>query len=169
MKFLAPTQLETERLILRQFKEEDWKDLHAYYSDEVATRFTVGKAFTEGETWRAMCSMIGHWQIRGYGPYAVEEKATANVIGNIGFWYPIDFPNPEILWGLAAEFHGKGYATEAVKTIQVAAKQYLPDIDFVSFIHQDNTASIKLAGRVEAVFEKEIEMKGIMVNVYKHP
>ena len=50
MEPLVPTHLETNRLILRQFKDEDWKDLHAYYSDEIATKYTVGKAFTEGET-----------------------------------------------------------------------------------------------------------------------
>lgn len=169
MKPLVPTQLETKRLILRQFKDEDWKDLHAYYSDETATKYTVGKAFTEGETWRLMASIIGHWQLRGYGPYAVEVKTTGKVIGNIGFWYPVDFPSPEILWGLASEFHGKGFASEAVIAVQAAGKEYLPEIAFVSFIHKDNTASIKLAEVVGAVFEKELKLKDDMANVYRHP
>jgi len=46
MKFLVPQQIKTERLILRQFKHEDWQDLHAYYSDAEATQYTVRKAFT---------------------------------------------------------------------------------------------------------------------------
>ena len=169
MKPIVPTQLETKRLILREFRDEDWKDLHAYYSDETATKFTVGKAFTEGETWRVMASIIGHWQLRGYGPYAVEEKAIGKVIGNIGFWYPIDFPSPEILWGLARDYHGKGFASEAVRAVQAAGKEYLPDIAFVSFIHKDNLASIQLAEAVGAVFEEGIDFKGEMTGVYRHP
>ena len=169
MKPLVPTKLETQRLILRQFKDEDWEDLHAYYSDASATKFTVGKAFTEGETWRLMASIIGHWQLRGYGPYAVAEKASGKVIGNIGFWYPIDYPSPELLWGIAAEFHHKGLAQEAVRAVQAAGKEFLPDLSFVSFIHKDNTASIKLAEAVGAVFEQEIELKSSMTNVYRHP
>ena len=116
-----------------------------------------------------MCSIIGHWQLRGYGTYAVEEKASGKVIGNVGFWYPIDWPCPEILWGLAPEFHGKGFASEAVRAVQAAGKEYLPDISFISMIHKGNVASIKLAESVGAVFEKEIEFKGGMVNVYRHP
>ncbi len=169
MKPLVPTQLETSRLILRQFKDPDWKDLHAYYSDETATKYTVGKAFTEGETWILMASIIGHWQLRGYGPYAVEVKATGKVIGNIGFWYPADFPSPEILWGLVLEFHGKGFASEAVRAVQAVGKEYLPEIAFVSFIHKDNLASIKLAEAVGAVFVEEIDFKGEMTGVYRHP
>jgi len=169
MKYLVPEQMETNRLILRQFKHDDWQDLHAYYSDENATKFTVGKAFTEGETWRVMASIIGHWQLRGYGPYAVEDKVTGKVMGNIGFWYPIDFPGPEILWGLAKEYHGQGFASEAVRAVQTVGKEYLPEISFVSFIHKDNHASIQLADAVGAKFEKEIQLKGVITNVYKHP
>ena len=169
MELRVPKKLETNRLILRQFKNDDWKDLHAYYSDETATKFTVGKAFTEGETWRLMASIIGHWQLRSYGPYAVEEKATGKVIGNVGFWYPIDWPSPEILWGLAQEFWGKAYASEAVRAVQAIGKEYLPDISFISMIHKDNTASIKLAEAIGAKYEKEMEFKGDSVNVYRHP
>ncbi len=169
MKPIVPTQLETERLILRQFKEEDWIDLHAYYSDEAATKYTVGKAFTEGETWRAMAGMIGHWQIRGFGPYAVEEKNSGKVLGTVGFWYPNDWPSPEIKWGLAPAFQGKGFASEAARAVQAAGKQFLPDISLISLIHQGNLASIRLAQALGATFEKEMEFKGSIGHVYRHP
>ena len=169
MKFLVPEQTETDRLILRQFKHDDWQDLHAYYSDEQATQYTVRKAFTQGETWRTMCGMIGHWQIRGYGPYAVEEKASGKVVGPVGFWYPNDWPSPEIKWGLAREFWGKGYASEAARAVQKIGKEYLPDISLISFIHPDNLASIKLAEAIGATFEKKLNFRGDDWPVYRHP
>ena len=85
MNLLVPERLESRRLVLRHFKNPDWRDLHEYYSDAEATKFTIGRALTEGETWRTMCTMIGHWQIHGYGPYAIEEKASGHVLGTVGF------------------------------------------------------------------------------------
>lgn len=48
MKFLVPEQLETERLISRQFKDYDWQALHTYYSTTEAVAYTVGRALSEG-------------------------------------------------------------------------------------------------------------------------
>lgn len=169
MNFSVPETLETQRLILRQFRDEDWRDLHAYYSSPEATHFTVGRAFTEGETWRTMCSMVGHWQIRGYGPYALEEKATGQVIGTAGFWYPNDWPEPEIKWALAPQHWGKGFASEAARVVQAAAQAYIPDISLISFIHSDNQASIQLAQAIGATFEKEMNFRGGLWHLYRHP
>ena len=48
MTSIVPEEIETERLSLRQFRDEDWRDLHQCYSDENATKYTVGRCFTEG-------------------------------------------------------------------------------------------------------------------------
>ena len=168
MNFLVPEQLESDRLVLRQFKESDWRDLHKYYSDEVATRFTYGRALTEGETWRTMCSMIGHWHIRGYGPYAVEEKASGIVIGTVGFWYPNNWPEPEIKWGLARSFWGNGFAKEAAELVHAAGRDCLPGISLISLIHRDNKASIGVALAVGASLESSINFEGEPHDIYRH-
>jgi len=169
MDFIVPTELETERLILRQFRDDDWQDLHQYYASEAATKFTVGRVFTEGETWRIMATMIGHWHLRGYGPYALESKETGEVVGVAGFWYPNDWPHLEIKWALAPKHWGKGYASEAARAVQQAGLKHMPDTALISFIHSDNTASIKLAQAVGAVFESEEEFRGGLWHIYRHP
>jgi len=169
MKFKVPEQLETERLILRQFQDEDWKDLHHYYSSEEATRYTVGRAFSEGESWRIMSAMLGHWVLRGYGPYALEEKSSSKVIGTAGFWYPNDWPSPEIKWALAPAYWGKGYASEAARALQKIGKEYLPEISLISLIAKENQASIKLALAVGACFDREIDFRGGKWDIYRHP
>ncbi len=168
-EFLVPTTIETDRLLLRQFKDEDWADLHLYYSDADAVKFTMGEALTEGKTWRAMASMIGHWQLRGYGPYALEEKASGKVLGTVGLWYPNDWPEPEIKWGLAPPYWGKGFASEAARAVQTMAKTHLPDINLISFINAKNQASINLALAIKAVLEKEVEFRGSLWHIYRHP
>ena len=169
MKYRVPETLKTERLLLRQFEEEDWRDLHVYFSDPVATRYTFRRSLSEGETWRALCSMIGHWQLRKYGPYAVVEKARDRVIGICGFWFPNDWPEPEIKWALAREYWGQGFAREAALAVQEAGLRYMPETSLISFIDSGNQASIALAMSVGATLEKETEFRGGNWHVYRHP
>ena len=169
MKYIVPEEVETERLYLRQFRENDWVDLHEYYSDEGATKYTVGKKFSEGDTWRTLCSMIGHWQIRSYGPYAVEEKQSGKVIGVVGFWYPNDWPSPEIKWALTRKYWGKGFATEAAKAIRQVARKYMPEVSLISLIHSENIASQKLAIALGSTLDSEIEFRNAIFQIYTHP
>lgn len=168
MNYLIPEFLETNRLRLRAFQEDDWRDLHKYYSDEACMKYTVGRPLTEGETWRAMAAMIGHWQLRRYGSYALEEKVTRRVIGVAGLDYPNDWPEPEIKWGLIRDYWGKGFASEAVRAIKRMWAEYLPDLPLISLIHPDNANSIKLAKAVGAYFEREHEFRGGIWSIYRH-
>ncbi|MGD9021001.1 MAG: GNAT family N-acetyltransferase [Lysobacterales bacterium] len=168
MNFLVPEKLESGRLILRQFKNTDWRDLHEYYSDAEATKFTLGRALTEGETWRTMCTLIGHWQIHGYGPYAVENKASGRIMGTVGFWYPNDWPEPEIKWGLARRYWRQGFGSEAAALVHATGRKFLPDIALISLINQDNEASIALAMSIGARLEKIIEFRGSPHGIYRH-
>lgn len=164
-----PLELNTARLHLRQFTHDDWPSLHAHYSDLECTKFTFGRALTEGESWRAMSSMVGHWAIRGYGPFAAVEASTGKVIGAVGLWYPNDWPEPEIKWALARQFWGKGYASEAVRAIQPPAYKHLGNQAPISFINAQNDASIRLAMAVGATHEKTVEFRGAPWHVYRHP
>ena len=169
MDFIVPKKVETERLILRQFRDADWKDLHEYYSDEIATKFTFGHKLSEIETWCYLCSMIGHWQLRGYGPYAVEVKAGGKVLGVVGFWHPINWPGPEIKWALSRQHWGKGFASEAARAVQKTGRKYLPDISLISFIHPENVLSINLAVAIGAKFERETQFMGRQWQIFRHP
>ncbi len=167
--FAIPTRLETERLLLRTFVDADWQGLHEHFSDLECTRYTFRRALTEAATWRAMASMAGHWLLRGYGPYAVEEKATGTMLGTVGPWYPIEWPEPEIKWALTRRHWGKGYASEAVRAVQRMAHEHLPGLALISLIDSRNEASIRLALAVGATLEREIEFAGAPFHIYRHP
>lgn len=167
--FRIPERLETGRLVLRMFVEDDWRALHEHYSDAECTRFTFRRALTEAATWRAMASMAGHWQLRGYGPYALEEKSTQTVLGTVGLWYPLEWPEPEIKWALARRHWGQGYASEAVRAVQRMARDCLPELHLISLIDSRNEASIGLARAVGATLEREIEFAGAPFHIYRHP
>lgn len=168
-RFMIPERLETGRLVLRLFVEADWRALHEHFSDVECTRYTFRRALTEAASWRAMASMAGHWQLRGYGPYAVEEKATREVLGTVGPWYPLEWPEPEIKWALARRHWGMGYASEAVRAVQRMAHEHLSHLRLISLIDSRNDASIRLALAVGATLECEIEFAGGPFHVYRHP
>ena len=64
-------QLETERLLLRMWRLSDFEVHAAMCADPEVMRYLGGKTFTRLEAWRHMAFMVGHWQLLGYGPWAV--------------------------------------------------------------------------------------------------
>jgi len=168
MKFLIPEKLETERLLMRLFREPDWIDLHRLYSDADAVKYTIVTPYTEFETWQKMASFTGHWTLKGYGPYGIEEKQSGRIIGFAGPYFPLSWPDPEIQWSLSQEFWGKGYASEAVKAIKKMLAEYVRDISFISIIHPDNKASLALAKKLNTIYEKDWNYKNIVWHIYRH-
>ena len=164
-----PRLLTTKRLTLRQFVHEDWVAMHEHYSDPECTKYTFRRALSEGESWRAMASMLGHWSIRGYGPYAIVETSSSNILGTAGLWYPNDWPEPEIKWALTRKYWGKGYAAEAVRAIQDMVAEHWNSSPPISLINAGNHPSIQLAIAVGAHFEREVEFREEPWHVYRHP
>ncbi|KAB2967690.1 GNAT family N-acetyltransferase [Zoogloea sp.] len=167
--FLIPSRLESERLSLRMFREEDWRALHALYASADATRYTLGRALSEGESWRMTATLAGHWLLRGYGPYALEDKASGALVGTAGLWYPADFPEREIKWAIDPARWGRGYASEAARAVQRMAASAFPERPPISFIHRDNQASVRVALAVGALLEDEIDFRGARFQIYRHP
>jgi len=168
VKYVIPTSLETERLTLRMFRESDWRDLHEYYGDQECTTYTSGRPLRDYETWQKLAALVGHWELRAYGSYALEEKASGKVMGVAGLDYPVDWPEPEIQWGLAKRFWGRGYASEAVRAVKEMTRQCVPEISLISLIHPDNANSSNLARAVGAKFERKIRFRNGVWDIYRH-
>ena len=169
MSFLIPESIESTRLLLRTVNDEDWSALHAYYSDAECTKYTTLQPLSEDESRRIVGSISRHWQRKGYGPYVVQEKATGSVLGLVGLWFPKEWPEPEIKWALSRIHWGKGYAAEAARAVQAMAARHMPELHLISLIHCENQASIRLATAVGATLEREMEFRGGIYRVYRHP
>ena len=159
-------QLETERLTLRMWRNEDFEAYARICADPEVMRFLGGKTFTRLEAWRHMAFLVGHWQLLGYGHWAVEEKASGDVIGRLGFLNPEGWPGFEIGWTLGREHWGKGYAVEGARRALEYAFTELDRDHVISLIHPDNRASIKVAERIGERLEGKTELMGIEVLVY---
>lgn len=161
--------LETPRLILRSFKETDLDQYAEMCADPEVMRFisTGGKVLSRAESWRNMAMVIGHWTLRGYGLWAVEEKASKLMIGRVGLWQPEGWPGLEVGWTLLKSAWGKGYATEAGKASINYGFEVLKQPSLISLIDPKNYASQKVATRLGMTMQKQIEVTGDLVLVYQ--
>lgn len=150
-------ELETDRLLLRGLREQDFPSYAQYYADEATARYVGGPCRRE-TAWRRMAAQIGHWVLRGYGNWAVEEKQTGQFVGCVGLWFPEGWPELELGYWLMPAMQGKGYATEAGARCRDYAFDIIGTDTLVSYIHPDNEPSKRVAERLGARFEKTIQL-----------
>jgi RimJ/RimL family protein N-acetyltransferase len=149
----APS-LETERLILREFRIEDLDAHAATLGDSGVMRFIGGKPMTREDSWRRLCSGVGSWQLAGIGPWAVELKADGRMVGHCGFFefqrdmQPSIRGEPEMGWIFDRSVHGQGIAFEACARALQWADEVLQAPSYPAIISIGNDASMKLAERL---------------------
>ena len=108
-------QLETERLLLRAWKPEDFEDYARFMADPEVMRYLSGDPLSRNDAWRNMALFVGHWVLRGYGMWAVERKSDHAFLGRVGLWNPEGWPGLEVGWTIGREYWGQGYASEAAR------------------------------------------------------
>ncbi|HEV7636826.1 MAG TPA: GNAT family N-acetyltransferase [Bradyrhizobium sp.] len=161
--------IETERLVLRRWRGSDVAANTAMLSDPGTARFITvdGKPVTEELVgWRNAAVMAGHWVLHGFGMFVVEEKSSGKYVGRVGPWFPPGWPGFEVGWGIAREFRGKGYATEAARAAI--------DWSFATFeidrilhcIDCENTTSQAVARRLGAEKEHSFDLFGHAADVW---
>jgi RimJ/RimL family protein N-acetyltransferase len=139
--------LQTERLILRLPRAEDFDAWAAFAADEEAARY-LGGAQGRSDAWRGLCTMAGAWTIRGYGMFSVVERATGRWVGRLGPWKPEEWPGAEVGWGIVREAWGRGYATEGATAAVDFAFDVLGWDEVIHCIDPRNAASQAVARRL---------------------
>ncbi len=108
-------RLETERLILRECRPQDFDAFAAFMADPDVVRYLHGEPMARADAWRAFAAGLGHWNLRGYGAWAVERKSDGAFMGRVGLINPEGWPALEVGWTLGKLYWGQGYATEAAR------------------------------------------------------
>jgi RimJ/RimL family protein N-acetyltransferase len=159
--------LETERLLLRPFRDADIDAYAAMCADADVMRYVGDRhALNREDAWRQMAMLVGHWHLRGFGMWAVEERATAAFVGRAGLHFPDSWPDREIGWALARPYWGRGFALEAARAALTHAFEHLHWPRAISLIDPQNSRSIRLAERLGERLEGETEVRGHRVCVY---
>lgn len=162
----VPT-LTTSRLKLRGFEESDLDPLAEMNANPEFAKFLGnGKPLSRWESWNILMMLAGHWALRGYGMWLVENKKTREFVGRVGIWYPAGWPKVEISWGIAPAHWGNGYATEAAEVAMHWAFSNLELNELVSIIHPDNEASKKVARRLGERYKVTTKVNGRKSYIY---
>lgn len=164
----AAPEIETERLRLRQWREADFEPFCRLFGDEALARFMGGHG-DQAYCWSRMAGFAGNWALVGHGFYALEEKASGAFLGLCGVARRFDLDAPELGWGILRDGQGKGYVTEAARAVRGHVYEDLGWKSLVSCISPENTASIRLAERLGATFERAMPERGYPCSLYRHP
>jgi RimJ/RimL family protein N-acetyltransferase len=163
----AVPSLDIANLRLRQFAAADLDDYAALCADAEVMRYLGDRGpLSREDAWRQLAMLIGHWTLRGYGMWAVEELASGAFVGRVGLHYPEGWPEPELGWALARRYWGRGYAFEAATAALRIAFVTLGWPRAVSLIAPSNLRSIRLAERLGERFERNLVVRGHEVSLY---
>jgi len=112
--------IQTERLLLRQWKEEDREPFYRMNSDPRVMEF-MPECLTRAESDSLVERIDEHFKKHGFGLFAAELREGRAFIGFVGLAVPsfrAHFtPCVEIGWRLAADYWGRGLATEGARAV----------------------------------------------------
>lgn len=147
-------ELRTERLLMRGWSDEDLDELASIYADVETVRWVGSpEGKNREETWRHMAYLVGHWELRGFGLWAVEELESGALVGQIGLLFPEGWPDLEVGWVVARPHWGNGYAPEAGRASMKWAQDELGADHVVSLIADDNERSARVAEKLGMAVE----------------
>jgi RimJ/RimL family protein N-acetyltransferase len=160
--------IETERLRLRPFSEDDLDAVFSYQSRPDVVRYLYWEPRTRQEVRGALATKIESRAIRSEGDVlalAVELKRTGQVIGDVILALTSDaHRTAELGYVIHPDHHGNGYAGEAGRVLLRLAFEDLRLHRVVAGLEARNTASArvleKLGMRREAHFVENEFVKG---------
>lgn len=152
--------METERLIVRQFEPDDWKDLHEYLSQENVLKYEPGSVSNEED-----CKHMATERSQDNLFWAVCLKDANKMIGHIylGQKEPKEFLTWMIGYIFNPAYYGNGYATEACQRLLKYGFEVLGAHRVVALCNPENSPSWRLLERLsmrrEGYFKKEVFFK----------
>jgi len=159
--------IQTERLLLRPFSEEDKSEIISLLTDPVFMAYSPNGAMTSPE------ADIRYRQLTGYqdseiGKLAVIEKTSGCLIGYCGV-EPFDYHGKahiELGYRLVASARGNGYAVEASKAILESLKQKGHTL-VLALTHTDNSVSHHILQKLGFKQKDKGSFQGMPVQFYE--
>ncbi len=162
-------ELETARLRLRLWRDEDLPTLTRWTADPVVMRHMGRGPMTLEESAAALEHYRRHWEEHGFGVWAAELLATGELVGRIGLSYNRAWPDdPELGWLIDPAHTGLGLATEG----GAAGVQYgfgaLGARRLVSICTEENVESRRVMAKLDFTLHQEIPFEELGITLWVH-
>jgi RimJ/RimL family protein N-acetyltransferase len=151
-------EIKTERLLLRQFRDDDLPSLSKINDDPTVMEF-IGPRLNDNQSKAMFERSRLSWNENGFGKFAVEVPGEADFIGYVGLASPpfqSHFtPCVEIGWRLASQYWGHGYATEAAEAVRHFAFNSVGLLEIVSFTTPRNLQSQRVMEKIGLIRDSQ--------------
>lgn len=158
--------LETERLILRLQRMQDWPEYLELMQSERSVY--MGGPFSTEVAWGLFCHDLAQWKLMGHGALMLEDRDSGSCIGQVGINHGPLFPEPELGWFIYTNFEGQGYAYEAAKALRDWALNDRKLDTLVSYVNPKNDRSQSLATRLGAIIDAKAKRLDPVDLVYRY-
>lgn len=168
---MTDSVFETQRLRVRRWRDSDLADLMAVYGDAEAMRWVGnGQPITEDEARQWLAVTRRNYETRGYGMFAVEWKATSEVIGFCGIVHPGGQTAAEVKYAYRRRVWGQGVATEALRGLIEYATRVHCLSRLIATTAPENIASHAVLGKVGMCRgELRTEADGSLTLCFEYP
>lgn len=164
--------INTHRLTLRAMRPEDFNRFAEIWATPEVVRYVDGAPWPRSKAWAAFLRHAGHWQITGFGQWAITRHRAPDMSGQVGFFFAkrdlgSDFDDfPEAFWALSPEEHGEGYGIEAVK----AAHDWFDRVvtgRLVCLIDPRNQRAVQIADAIGYTPMRDATYDNLSVTLYQ--
>ncbi|MBY0518125.1 MAG: GNAT family N-acetyltransferase [Bacteriovoracaceae bacterium] len=165
--------IESSRLKLTPFEIHHFNESHKMWNEPKVYEFISGEPSSVQKSWSRLLMQKGMWELKGYGYWALIDKATGAYAGEVGFgdfkreMTPPLFGIPEMGWIINPNFHSKGYATEATQAVLNWAIENKIGNEFFCIIDPRNLASIRISEKLGFKKSHSAKFMGQDINVYQ--
>jgi RimJ/RimL family protein N-acetyltransferase len=146
--------VQTERLVLRRFRDADAEPFAAINGDPEVMRYIAdGRPLDPAASDALLQRIAREWAERGHGLWAVEERsAPGRLLGFCGLAVPTFLPRVlpavEVGWRLSRDAWGRGLATEAAGAALAFGFERLGLAQILAVVHPDNARSLRVAAKL---------------------
>jgi RimJ/RimL family protein N-acetyltransferase len=161
--------IETDRLILREFQQIDFRELAPILADPKVMKFATMGVLSVEQVQQKIASFITCYEKYGFGKWAVILKDSNRLIGYCGIAVElIDGNNEkELGYRFDSSYWGQGLATEAAEAAVKYGFEHLNLPYIIGAVERANTASAKVLGTVGMRYKRTTIFHGVEMDLYQ--
>lgn len=165
-KTVTIPRLETPRLLLREYRSADFEAYAENMADPEVAKFLSGVVADRRASRRAFMAATGCWVLDGAGWWALEDRQTGEVVGEVGAFVRETSPDFEIGWNVYRRFWRQGFAFEGARAALDFTFEFHGAKRVIAHIAASNAASVAVGQKLGLKYEMDVDFFGEPIGRY---